>query len=191
MMEASNETGLPTAFGDFRMRAFRDERAGEHLAIYKDLSGDEPLPVRIHSECLTGDTLRSLKCDCGEQLVKSLIYIEERGRGAVIYLRQEGRGIGLFNKINAYALQEDGMDTVEANNELGFPTDLREYEVAANILIYLGIRSVSLLTNNKEKIKGLSESGIDVVERIPLTSEPNEHNQCYLATKRSKMDHML
>ncbi len=191
MIESTKEATLPSAYGSFKVRAYRDGNGGEHLAVYKGDLGGEKVPVRIHSECLTGDTIRSMKCDCGEQLELALRHVEREGVGAVIYLRQEGRGIGLFNKINAYALQEGGKDTVEANNLLGFPDDMRDYKVAAEILKDLGVRSVMLLTNNKEKIACLMESGINVEGRIPLTTQPNEHNRRYLKTKKDKLDHML
>ncbi|MFH1404193.1 MAG: GTP cyclohydrolase II [Candidatus Altiarchaeota archaeon] len=190
-MESSEEAGIPSEYGSFKARAFRDTDGREHLAVYKGDLGSENVPVRIHSQCITGDIFHSLKCDCSAQLVKALQYIEERGVGVLIYLAQEGRGIGLLNKINAYNLQENGRDTVEANNELGFPTDMRDYTVAADILKQLGVGSVALLTNNEEKIKGLAESGINVVERIPLTTEPTEYNLRYLKTKRDKMHHLL
>jgi 3,4-dihydroxy 2-butanone 4-phosphate synthase/GTP cyclohydrolase II len=191
MIESTRDALLPSSYGSFKVRAYRDGSGGEHLAIYKGLLDGGSVPVRIHSECLTGDTIRSLKCDCGEQLELALRRIEKEGRGAVVYLRQEGRGIGLFNKIKAYALQEEGKDTVEANNILGFPDDMRDYKVAADILKDLGVKSVVLLTNNKNKIAGLRKSGIKVEGRIPLTTEPNEHNSRYLKTKRDKLDHML
>ncbi len=189
-MNVSEEASLPSEYGTFNVRAFRDGEGREHLAVYKNLGG-EKVPVRIHSQCLTGDTLGSLKCDCREQLVGALRRIEGEGRGVVVYLEQEGRGIGLFNKINAYCLQDNGCDTVEANNRLGFPTDARDYRVAAEILDYFNVKSVALLTNNPDKIRGLEESGINVVERIPLTVEPGEFNRKYLETKREKMNHLL
>lgn len=190
-MEATQEAQLPTSYGTFRARAFRDSQGREHIAVYKGDLSAEAVPVRIHSSCATGDIFGSLKCDCCQQLGKSLEHIEEAGLGAVIYLEQEGRGIGLFNKISAYSLQDGGADTVEANNKLGFPGDIRDYNVAAEILQELGVRSVALLTNNKDKIEGLKESGIKVVERIPLTTEPTEHNKRYLATKKDRMNHLL
>lgn len=190
-MNASNIAQLPTEYGKFSVQAFKKGGCEEHLAIFLgDIKG-ENIPCRIHSECLTGDTLKSLKCDCASQLTLALKYIEKNGKGVVVYLRQEGRGIGLFNKINAYALQDGGADTIEANNILGFPTDMRDYHIAGEILEYLGVKSVCLLTNNKEKIEGLNESGIKVTERIPLITTPNEFNKNYLDTKRDKMSHML
>jgi 3,4-dihydroxy 2-butanone 4-phosphate synthase/GTP cyclohydrolase II len=190
-MKSTEEATLPTDYGNFKVRAFRTGDGREHLAVYKgDLSSDK-VPVRIHSQCVTGDIFHSMKCDCRRQLEKSLKYVADGGLGVVVYLAQEGRGIGLFNKINAYRLQETGFDTVEANHQLGFPTDMRDYRDAADILKALGVESVALLTNNKAKIKGLEESGLKVVERIPLAVEPNPHNRRYLKTKREKMNHLL
>ncbi len=191
MIDASDEAALPTEFGQFRVKAYRDQKEREHLAVYKGDITEGSVPVRIHSECLTGDTFHSLRCDCGWQLTESLKIIEREGCGVIIYLKQEGRGIGLFNKIKAYALQENGKDTVEANNELGFPSDMREYNVAAEILDELGVKAVLLITNNNDKIDGLKKSGIHVEGRIPLASEPNKHNRKYLNTKRDKLKHML
>ncbi|MBU0761858.1 MAG: GTP cyclohydrolase II [Candidatus Altiarchaeota archaeon] len=191
MIESTKETTLPTEYGIFHIKSYKDEQRREHLAVYVGDVCGEDIPVRIHSECLTGDTLKSLKCDCGMQLELALRYIQEKGVGAVLYLRQEGRGIGLFNKINAYVLQEGGKDTVEANNLLGFPADMRDYRVAAEMLNDLGVRSVVLLTNNQGKIDGLAESGIRVVDRMPLKTEPTEYNRGYLKTKKEKLNHML
>jgi GTP cyclohydrolase II len=191
VIESSGEASLPSKHGTFKVRAFRDGEGREHLAVYKGDIKSERVPVRIHSQCVTGDTFRSLKCDCSEQLAESLGYIESEGVGVVIYLQQEGRGIGLFNKINAYCLQDEGCDTVEANNRLGFPTDMRDYRVAAEILRVLGVKSVALLTNNIKKIDSLRDSGINVVERIPLAMKPNEYNRRYLETKKTKMKHLI
>ena len=149
------------------------------------------MPVRIHSECLTSEVLGSLKCDCREQLHSALEYINEKGRGMVLYMRQEGRGIGLGNKIRAYALQEIGYDTVEANHRLGFPDDLRRYDIAAAMLKILGVKSVELLTNNPKKIRGLEEHGIQILRRIPLEMTPNPVNRFYLYTKAKKSGHLL
>lgn len=191
MIASSEEANLPTRHGSFKVKAYRDESGREHLALYKGDVRREGVHVRIHSECLTGDTFHSLKCDCGDQLNQAMSHIEEVGAGVIIYLKQEGRGIGLFNKINAYALQEKGSDTVEANNILGFPDDMRDYRAAADILGDLGVKSVVLLTNNKGKIRGLKDFGIRVADRMPLMTQPNEYNKKYLETKREKLDHML
>ena len=188
---------LPSAFGqsgDFMMHAFRDPRDGlEHLAIVKGDPASVPRPlVRLHSECLTGDALGSLRCDCGAQLHMALRHISESPAGVLVYLRgHEGRGIGLANKIRAYALQDAGLDTVEANHRLGFATDERDWGVAARILRHLGVRALDLLTNNPDKIKGLRASGIEVVLRVPLEIAPNPHNAAYLESKRTRMGHVL
>jgi 3,4-dihydroxy 2-butanone 4-phosphate synthase/GTP cyclohydrolase II len=188
-----SEANLPTQYGEFKIYVFQNKNdEKEHLAIVKgDLKDAKNVPVRLHSECLTSEVLGSLKCDCREQLEAALRYIAHRGEGLVIYLRQEGRGIGLGNKIRAYALQEAGYDTVQANHILGFPDDLRRYDVAAEILNYFGIRSVRLLTNNPNKIEGLMEYGIAVSDRIPLQIQPNDINYSYLMTKAKKSGHML
>lgn len=187
-MQISNEANLPTLFGDFLIKSFK-EGEKEHLAIFtKGLDVDSSVNVRIHSECLTGDALGSLKCDCGEQLRASLKYISENS-GLVIYLRQEGRNIGLLNKVNAYALQDQGYDTIEANVHLGFRADERSYEVAKSILEYFGIKTINLLTNNPEKIKALK--GIKVEKRIPLQIPSNKFNHDYLKIKKEQMGHML
>lgn len=183
---------LPTQFGDFIVYAFSDEDKEEHLALVKGIvEGEENVLVRIHSQCLTGDTLGSLKCDCRQQFEESMRRITESGKGILIYLRQEGRGIGLSNKIKAYALQEQGLDTVEANEQLGFEKDLRSYGAAAEILKQLKVKSVRLLTNNPEKISGLNGGGIKVVERISLVIKPNEYNEGYLQTKKIKLHHVF
>ncbi|GAB4183625.1 MAG: hypothetical protein Kow00108_20760 [Calditrichia bacterium] len=187
------ETTLPTMFGDFRVIVFHnniDDK--EHLAIIKgNLDDGEPVLTRIHSECLTSEILGSLKCDCREQLQNALKAIDGEGRGVVLYMRQEGRGIGLGNKIRAYALQEQGYDTVEANHILGFPDDLRRYDLAAMMLKSLGVDSVRLLTNNPQKINGLEENGIQVMERVPLQIRPNAINKHYLVTKTLKSGHLM
>jgi GTP cyclohydrolase II len=163
----------------------------EHVALTLGaIDGGGPVLVRAHSECLTGDVLGSSRCDCGEQLEGSLRFLQQQGRGILLYLRQEGRGIGLANKISAYALQEQGLDTVEANLALGLPEDAREYRVAAEMLLDLGVRRVHLLTNNPAKIAGLERYGVEVVERIPLSMSPNLSNLGYLRTKREKMGHL-
>ena len=184
---------LPTKYGQFRIVAFKNNRDGkDHVAIVKgDVSGESGVLCRIHSECLTGDVFGSLKCDCRDQLDAALDAMHRAGSGVLLYLRQEGRGIGLGNKIKAYALQAEGADTIEANHQLGFETDLRTYDVAAGMLHDLGIRSVRLMTNNPDKIEGLASSGIDVVERVPIQLEANRHSAGYLETKRAALGHFL
>jgi 3,4-dihydroxy 2-butanone 4-phosphate synthase/GTP cyclohydrolase II len=184
---------LPTEFGDFKLHAFTQLTNNLlHLALVKgDLSGDEPVLVRVHSSCVTGDIFGSHKCDCGPQLHRSMQMVENEDRGVVLYMNQEGRGIGLLNKLKAYHLQEQGRDTVEANIELGFKDDERNYGVGAQILRALGITKMSLITNNPVKRIGLTGYGIEVVETVPLIIEPNPHNQFYLDTKRLKMGHQM
>ncbi len=184
---------LPTRYGVFQLAGFYDTGAKkEHTALVKgNVHESQECTVRIHSECHTGDIFGSLKCDCRDQLESSLEYISSQECGVLIYLKQEGRGIGLLNKIKAYKLQELGLDTVEANEFLGFPDDMRDYSVAAKIIQIFGIKSVALLTNNPEKIKGLRNEGITIVKRIPLVVKPNSHNKMYLKTKRKKMGHLL
>jgi GTP cyclohydrolase II len=184
---------LPTRFGDFHIIAFENNRDGkEHVAIVKgDVIGAKDVPVRLHSECLTGDALGSLRCDCRDQLEASLIAIGQMERGMVLYLRQEGRGIGLINKIRAYSLQDQGLDTVEANHALGFRDDERDYAVAAHMLMSLKIESVRLITNNPKKIQQLVDYGIKVSNRIPHIMEPNEYNRFYLETKAAKSGHLI
>lgn len=184
---------LPTRRGTFTCHVFRDRRDGsEHVAMVigevKDLEG---VPVRVHSECLTSEVLGSLKCDCKEQLERALDTVAEAGRGVVVYLRQEGRGIGLGNKIRAYALQAAGADTFEANRKLGLPDDLRRYDVAADILRHLGVRSVDLITNNPLKIAGLVDAGIPVRRRLPSLAAATPHNVGYLKVKRDRSGHLL
>jgi 3,4-dihydroxy 2-butanone 4-phosphate synthase/GTP cyclohydrolase II len=187
------ETRLPTKYGDFRLVAYSEHVTGkEHLAlVLGDIPRDAPVLCRIHSECLTGDALGSRRCDCGEQYDEAMRRIAENGQGVLVYLRQEGRGIGLVNKMKAYALQDTGMDTVDANICLGFPADLRDYRVGAGILKDLGIRKVRVLTNNPAKTESLELCGIEVTERIPLLIEPNDHNKFYLRTKQERMNHLL
>lgn len=186
------EAALPSRYGHFRIVAFEATGDEDHAAVIKgQIAGREAVPVRLHSECFTGDVMGSLRCDCRDQLEAALHYVGESEFGAVLYLHQEGRGIGLANKIRAYSLQDGGMDTVEANLALGFHDDERDYEVAALMLKALGVRSVKLLTNNPSKIQGLEAYGVEVVERMPLTVAPNPHNINYLLTKKSKSGHML
>ena len=184
---------LPTRFGDFHIIAFENNRDGkEHVAITKgDVIGASDVPVRLHSECLTGDALGSLRCDCRDQLESALQKIGQMERGMLLYLRQEGRGIGLINKIRAYSLQDEGLDTVEANLALGFRDDERDYAVAAHMLMSLKIESVQLMTNNPKKINQLTQYGIQVNGRIPHIMAPNEHNRFYLETKAAKSGHMI
>ncbi len=179
--------------GTFRFIVFREKRSGrEHMALVKgDVAGHEGVPVRVHSECLTSEVFGSLKCDCREQLDRALDFIAQNGRGVVVYLRQEGRGIGLGNKIKAYALQNQGADTYEANRMLGFPDDLRRYDVAAEVLRGLSVRSVDLITNNPMKIAGLVEEGVPVRRRIPSRTVHNPHNLDYLRTKRERSGHLI
>jgi GTP cyclohydrolase II len=188
-----SQTNLPTKYGRFQVYVFRNSSDDkEHLAIVQgSVDKGENIPVRIHSECLTSEVLGSLKCDCREQLEAALKYISENSKGIVLYLRQEGRGIGLGNKIRAYALQEAGYDTVQANHILGFPDDMRRYDIAAEMLRVLGVNSVKLLTNNPNKIASLQEHGIDVVDRISLEIRANSINKFYLLTKAKKSGHLL
>jgi GTP cyclohydrolase II len=184
---------LPTRFGDFQIVAFENNRDDkEHIAIVKgDTIGASDVPVRLHSECLTGDALGSLRCDCRDQLEAALVMIGRMERGIVLYLRQEGRGIGLTNKIRAYSLQDQGLDTVDANLALGFRDDERDYAIAAQMLRALKIQSVRLITNNPRKIQQLTEYGIQITDRIPHVMEPNHHNLFYLQTKASKSGHLI
>jgi len=187
------EAKLPTRMAEFTVRAFRDELAGnEHIALsLGDVADGQPVLVRMHSECLTGDSLGSLRCDCGAQRDAALERIASEGRGVLVYLRQEGRGIGLINKIKAYELQDRGADTVEANEQLGFAPDLRDYGIGAQILRQLGVRELRLMTNNPRKIAALTGYGMRMVERVPLQVGNNPHNQRYLATKAEKLGHMF
>ncbi len=187
------ETLLPTQHGDFQLVLYKSMlEQDHHVALVRgELSGDDPVLVRVHSQCLTGDVFGSLRCDCGEQMDRALAMIAEAGRGVFLYMRQEGRGIGLAAKIEAYKLQEDGLDTVEANQRLGFPPDLRDYGIGAQILVDLGVRAIRLLTNNPRKVVGLEGHGIQIVERVPIVVPPNAANLDYLATKRHKLGHCL
>jgi 3,4-dihydroxy 2-butanone 4-phosphate synthase/GTP cyclohydrolase II len=194
LVEREQVIHLPTDFGDFQLHLYRSTIDGEHhLALVKgDLSKAEAPLVRVHSECLTGDVFASRRCDCGSQLHQAMQMIETEGCGVVLYMRRhEGRGIGLPAKIHAYKLQESGLDTVEANLKLGFPAELRDYGVGAQILVDLGIHKMRFMTNNPKKVIGLEGYGLEIVERVPIHSEPNPHNADYLATKRSKMGHLL
>lgn len=193
LIELGAKAGLPTCFGDFQILVFKNSLDDkEHLAIVKgNVKGKKDVLLRIHSECLTGDVFGSKRCDCGEQLHNALHRIEDQGEGVVIYMRQEGRGIGLTNKIKAYALQEEGLDTVEANEKLGFPADMREYHLAAQIIRYLGIESIRLMTNNPAKTHGLEDLGITISNREPIVIEANDVNKDYLHTKAVKMGHQL
>ena len=193
LVERGEEVHLPTAYGDFRLIPFRQKSNGlEHIAIIKgDVTTDQPVLVRVHSSCATGDIFGSLRCDCGEQLHQSLRMIEKEGRGALIYLLQEGRGIGLMDKIRAYKLQEQGMDTVDANLHLGHKADERDYGVGAQILHDLGIHKMRLITNNPIKRIGLEGYGLQVVENVPIEIAPNDYDRFYLSTKRHRMGHTL
>ncbi|WNO09455.1 GTP cyclohydrolase II [Teredinibacter sp. KSP-S5-2] len=184
---------LPTSWGTFEMHGFADDEADkEHVVLTMgNLKADEPLLIRVHSECLTGDALFSLRCDCGAQLQSAMHKIAVAGRGAIFYLRQEGRGIGLLNKIRAYKLQDQGADTVEANEQLGFGADMRDYSILKPMFETLGIKQVKLMTNNPRKVKALQEIGIDVVERIQHETGRNPHNAHYLQTKKGKLGHLF
>ncbi|MDP1849100.1 MAG: bifunctional 3,4-dihydroxy-2-butanone-4-phosphate synthase/GTP cyclohydrolase II [Solirubrobacteraceae bacterium] len=193
LVERVVSTKLPTGFGDFEAVGYRELVGGKHhVALVKgEVDGKEDVLVRVHSECLTGDVFHSLRCDCGEQLESALAMIEREGTGVLLYLSQEGRGIGLLNKLRAYKLQEGGMDTVEANLQLGLPADLRDYGIGAQILVDLGLSSIRILTNNPKKIRGLEGYGLSVCEQLPIEHISNPHNEDYLRAKRDRMGHTL
>jgi 3,4-dihydroxy 2-butanone 4-phosphate synthase/GTP cyclohydrolase II len=193
LVERVVDAAMPTAFGDFQVYGYRAVLDGKHhIAMVKgDVSGQDDVLVRVHSECLTGDVFHSLRCDCGEQLESALAMIEQEGRGVLLYLSQEGRGIGLLNKLKAYKLQEEGLDTVDANLRLGLPADLRDYGIGAQILVDLGLSSIRLLTNNPKKIVGLEGYGLTVTDQIPIEHAPGEHNRRYLRAKKDRLGHML
>ena len=191
-MEFSTAARLPTSHGLFQIQAVRGEDGDEHLLVIKGaIENQDHIPVRIHSECTTSSVFGSLRCDCDQQLIATLDYFEAHDLGLLIYLRQEGRAIGLFNKIEAYALQDVGLDTVEANEKLGFPIDLRSYETACRVIQHFGIKSIRLLTNNPLKLAALENFGVSVVERVPVHVAGNEHSRLYLDTKKAKMGHLL
>ncbi|RUO26510.1 GTP cyclohydrolase II [Aliidiomarina minuta] len=186
------ETKLPTPFAEFKLIGFDTESGQEHVVLaLGDYQSDEPVLARVHSECLTGDALFSQRCDCGPQLEAAMQKVAKEGRGVIVYLRQEGRGIGLINKLRAYAEQDKGLDTVEANEILGFLPDARDYQVAASILDTLGIKAIRLMTNNPEKLQSLQDAGINVTERVPHHVAGTPHNKHYMATKTKKFGHLL
>jgi 3,4-dihydroxy 2-butanone 4-phosphate synthase / GTP cyclohydrolase II len=193
LVERVVETKLPTAFGEFQVIGYRslvDDK--HHVAMVKgEVAGQDDVLIRVHSECLTGDVFHSLRCDCGEQLESALAQIEREGRGVLLYLSQEGRGIGLLNKLRAYRLQDEGLDTVDANLQLGLPVDLRDYGIGAQILVDLGLSSIRILTNNPKKIRGLEGYGLSVTAQVPIVHDPNPHNERYLRAKRERLGHTI
>src|SRR6202020_2195164 len=193
LVERVVSTSLPTAFGEFVAVGYRSLIDNKHhVALVKgDVDCAQDVLVRVHSECLTGDVFHSMRCDCGEQLESALAMIEGEGQGVLLYLSQEGRGIGLLNKLRAYKLQEEGLDTVDANLRLGLPADLRDYGIGAQILVDLGLTSIRILTNNPKKISGLAGYGLSVIDQIPIQQVPNPHNEAYLRAKRDRMGHSL
>lgn len=195
LIEEIVKVDMPTKYGDFKLVIFRERNnasSGEHMALVKgEWQKEEPVLVRVHSSCFTGDILGSLRCDCGEQLHEAMQMVQKEGKGIVLYMNQEGRGIGLVNKLKAYKLQEEGMDTVEANLHLGFKMDERDYGVGAQILRYLGVNKMKLISNNPRKRVGLQGYGLDIVENVPLRISPNPHNEKYLTTKRDKLGHEI
>jgi 3,4-dihydroxy 2-butanone 4-phosphate synthase/GTP cyclohydrolase II len=193
LIEEIVRVDMPTKYGHFKLIAFQEKNtSNEHLALIKgEWEKDEPVMVRVHSSCFTGDILGSLRCDCGDQLHSAMKMVEQEGKGAILYMNQEGRGIGLLNKLKAYRLQEEGMDTVEANLHLGFQMDQRDYGVGAQILRYLGITKLRLISNNPKKRVGLIGYGLEIVENVPIQIHPNPHNEKYLQTKRDKLGHDL